>query len=147
MREPSNLVSPDVNRLFAGLLCLAAVIACFAYDGTRAALPSWWRDHGGGIPYVFFWISFCFVLLPYRRWIVPISLGVTAVTCLLEFLQLWKPPWLMEIRATRFGAALLGSGFTWADFPPYFIGGVLGVLVLGGISGNWRRRSEGSKPS
>ena len=70
------------------------------------------------------------LLFPVRRWILPISLLATAGTCLLEFMQLWQPSWLMQLRATRIGAALLGSGFSWSDFPPYFIGGVIGFLGL-----------------
>ena len=39
-------------------------------------------------------------------------------------------PWLTAFRSTVFGAALLGSGFVWNDIPPYFIGGLLGWLML-----------------
>jgi len=51
-------------------------------------------------------------------------------SCAAEFLQLWQVGWLNEIRSTTLGAALLGSSFTWADIPPYFIGGGLGYLLL-----------------
>ncbi len=132
----------DVNRTVAVLLCAAMVVACLAYDHTRSTLPDWWRGHGGGIPYVCFWIAFWFAIFPYRRCIVPICLVVTVSTCLPEFMQLWKPAWLMQVRATRFGAALLGSGFTWSDLPPYFIGGVVGGLILVLISRGSRGRLE-----
>ena len=128
LRQPHR--KPDVSRIVAVLLCGATVVACFAYDHTRSTLPEWWREHGGGIPYVCFWIAFWFTVFPYRRCILPISILVTLSTCLLEFMQLWKAPWLLQIRATRFGAALLGSGFTWSDIPPYFVGGVVGGLIL-----------------
>lgn len=132
---------PDASCIVAVLLCIASVVACLAYDHTRSTLPEWWREHGGGIPYVCFWIAFWFTIFPCRRCILPISIVVTVSTCLLEFMQLWKPAWLMQIRATRFGAALLGSGFTWNDFPPYFIGGVVGALILVSVSRGSREAS------
>ncbi len=146
MRIPELLQKPDVSRSAAVLLCVATVIACLAYDHTRSTLPDWWREHGGGIPYVCYWIAFWFVFFPFRRCILPICVAVTTGICLLEFLQLWKPPWLMQIRATRFGAALLGSGFTWDDFPPYFIGGAVAAFVLMLISGGCGWRSDRRAP-
>jgi hypothetical protein len=120
----------EPTRIKAGLVCLAVVASCFAYHFTRSRLPDWWRENGGGIPYVVFWITFLFVLLPKRRTILPISVFATAMTCLLEVLQLWKPPWLTQLRSTTFGAALLGSGFVWADIPPYLLGGFVGYWLL-----------------
>lgn len=59
------------------------------------------------------------------------TLGIaTTATCLLEFMQLWTSDWLTQIRGTRFGVALLGNGFTWSDFPSYFMGGVISFLIL-----------------
>lgn len=130
VKHRSTKPEPDLQPLPALLLCLASVGICLAYSHWRSELPSWWKQNGGGIPYVVFWVLFCFMLLPYRRWILPICVVATSFTCLLEFLQLWQPTWLMQFRATAFGAALLGSGFTWDDFPPYLLGGVLGYAIL-----------------
>jgi hypothetical protein len=121
------------GRKLAVVLCLAAVGTCLGYDYWRAELPDWWRGHGGGIPYVLFWATLWFVVFPFRRAIVPVCVGVTLVTCGLEFLQLWQPPWLIQFRATRLGAALLGNGFTWSDFPPYLLGGLLACGILNSL--------------
>ncbi len=121
---------PDTRRTAAALACAASVAVCLAYDHWRADLPGWWRGHGGGIPYVVFWITLWFTILPVRRWAPVICLAVTVATCLLEVLQLWQPGWLVPFRATRFGAAWLGGSFTWHDLPPYVMGGGLGFLVL-----------------
>lgn len=118
------------SRWGAVVVCVLSVVACLVYDRVRGGLPDWWRQHGGGIPYVVFWISFLFLFCPRRRCVLPVSVTATLATSLLEFLQLWQPHWLMQFRATKFGAALLGSGFTWADFPPYFMGGAIGYLLL-----------------
>ena len=61
-------------------------------------MPDWWRMHGSGIPYVVFWISFWYMVFPFRRGVLPICILVTTITCLIEFMQLWKPPWLMQLR-------------------------------------------------
>ncbi|MEZ4387181.1 MAG: DUF2809 domain-containing protein [Candidatus Krumholzibacteriia bacterium] len=121
---------PDSSRAAAALTCAAAVVACLAYDRWRADLPDWWRSHGGGIPYVVFWITLWFAILPVRRWAPVICLAVTMLTCGLEFAQLWRPAALVRFRETRFGAAWLGGSFTWHDLPPYIIGGLVGYAVL-----------------
>ena len=59
-----------------------------------------------------------------------IALIVLAVTCALEFLQLWHPVWLEQIRRTLPGRALLGTTFGWTDFPPYFAGAVIGWALV-----------------
>lgn len=116
------------------LLCLLATAACLAYGAWRRDLPGWWKEYGGGIPYVVFWIAFGFVLIPIRNRALAISVGVTLITCSLETLQLWHPAWLSGFRNTTLGAALLGGVFTWGDFPPYWIGGAVGygLLMLAG---------------
>jgi uncharacterized protein DUF2809 len=128
----------DVIRVKAALACLATVATCFAYNHYRGQLPDWWRENGGGIPYVVFWITFLFFFLPKRRYVLPISISATLLTCLLEFMQLWKPPWLTQFRSTTFGAALLGSGFVWKDIPPYLIGGLVGYWILIALVRNQR---------
>ncbi len=90
----------------------------------------WWRLVGGGIPYVAFWIFLWFAAFPHRKLIAPICAGVVLTTCFLEVMQLWNPEPLASIRKTKLGLALLGNTFQWPDFPPYFIGGVVGFLVL-----------------
>ena len=121
------LMSSRFRALFATAACAGATLL---YSRFRADLPMWWRSFGGGIPYVAFWCCFGFLLVPKRSWILRICLFATFMTCMLEFLQLWNPPPLAAFRATRFGAALLGSTFVWADFPPYFVGGIIGYGLL-----------------
>ena len=123
--------SPAISRRVApALFCLVAIAACLSYAFIRHHLTGWWRENAGGVPYVVFWIALWFTVFPYRRCALPISIFAVAFTCVLEFLQLWQPEWLLRIRATRFGAALLGSGFAWHDFLPYFIGGILGYVAV-----------------
>jgi hypothetical protein len=50
---------------------------------------------------------------------------VLLVTCLLELLLLWHPPWLQRLRGGFIGHALLGTTFAWLDFPHYLGGWAL----------------------
>ena len=121
-------------RILPSLCCLISVLLCLAYARFRNELPEWWRLNGGGIPYVLFWIFLWFTAFPKPKWILPICVSVTLFTCGLEILQLWSPEPLAQFRRTRFGAALMGSTFVWEDFPPYFIGGLIGYAVTHAIS-------------
>jgi len=120
----------NLPRKIPVLLCILSVLICFLYDALRPGLPLWWKYSGGGVPYVLFWILLWFIAFPDQKSILPICLGVTLFTCTLEFLQLWNPGPLAQIRETKFGAALLGTRFSWEDIPPYFIGGGVGFILL-----------------
>ncbi|WP_224085633.1 DUF2809 domain-containing protein [Nostoc sp. MS1] len=52
------------------------------------------------------------------------------ITCLLEFLQLWQPPFLLWVRSSWAGRMVFGNVFSWVDFPYYFVGSGLGWLWL-----------------
>jgi len=112
------------------IACLLSVLVCLLYAVVRPQLSGWWRDHGGGVPYVIFWILFWFTVIPNRRWITLICVACVVATCCLEVFQSYQgPPWLQDFRLTTFGAAWLGRGFDWLDFPPYLIGGACGWLL------------------
>jgi hypothetical protein len=86
---------------------------------------SWVASQAGGFLYVVFWIFaalFAFPRLSRRT----ASLAVLGATCVLEFAQLWHPPWLEPVRSTFLGAALLGATFAWLDFPYYAAGAFAG---------------------
>ena len=89
------------------------------------------------VAYVVFFMLAAFLIVPSRKLATRIAVGVLLVTCVLEFLQLWHPPWLQGIRSTFVGASLLGTSFSWWDFPAYVVGAVVGWVVL-----RWLVRSE-----
>ncbi len=92
---------------------------------------TWWLNQEiGGIFYEIFWCLFAFLFIPTRRAIWQIPLWVLVITCLLEFMQLWHPPFLNWVRSFSWGKMLIGTTFTWSDFPYYFIGSGLGWLWL-----------------
>ena len=118
------------QSITVGLTCLASVGLCLLYAATRGQMPSWWRDHGGGVPYVLFWFLLWLTVFPRRSSVKWVSIACVIATCALEVFQLWDgPAWLYNFRRTQFGAALLGYGFDANDLPPYFIGGLVGWVV------------------
>lgn len=112
------------------LLVLAVVVPLgFATKFYAGPAQSWVHDHAGGFLYVVFW---CLLALALRPELAPWLVGcvVFVITSLLEILQLWHPPLLEAVRATFLGHALIGSSFSWSDFPYY----ALGALLAAGIA-------------
>jgi Protein of unknown function (DUF2809) len=89
--------------------------------------PSELKDALGSIVYEMFWITLGLACWP-KVSPLKISSGVFLLTCGLEFLQLWQPPFLQALRATLSVRLVLGSTFSWFDFPTYAIGSLLGYL-------------------
>ena len=92
------------------------------YEGPAA---HWVNNSLGGVFYEIFWCLLIFFLVPGVRPAL-IAVGVLLVTCGLECMQLWHPPFLQWIRGTFLGAAVLGTSFVWTDFPYYFAGSGIG---------------------
>ena len=92
------------------------------YGGPAAA---WVNDSLGGVFYEIFWCLLILLFLPkVKPWII--ALSVLVVTCILEFMQLWHPPFLEILRSNFMGRTLLGTTFAWTDFPYYFLGSGIG---------------------
>lgn len=85
----------------------------------------WLSDAFGSIAYEIFWIELVVFLFPQVS-LLGTAIGVCLVTCGLEFLQLWQPPFLQAARSTLVGRLILGNTFSWSDFPSYFVGSFLG---------------------
>jgi len=47
----------------------------------------------------------------------------------IEFSQLYKTPWIDNLRHTLFGRLVLGDTFLWGDLLSYTVGIVIGILV------------------
>lgn len=52
-----------------------------------------------------------------------------AIAITVEVSQLFHPAWLEAVRATWFGARVLGFGFLWSDLVCYAVGVALAVMV------------------
>ncbi|WP_107671182.1 DUF2809 domain-containing protein [Cyanothece sp. BG0011] len=91
---------------------------------------TWVNDYGAAIWYEVFWCLFAFYFFSVKKAVKLIPIYVFIITCGLEILQLWNPPILAVIRSHILGKLLLGTTFSWWDFPHYIIGCLFGWLWL-----------------
>jgi hypothetical protein len=56
----------------------------------------------------------------------------------IEFSQLYKAPWINELRHTLFGRLVLGEGFLWSDLLCYVVGVGIGFFVDDLLKGSIR---------
>jgi hypothetical protein len=109
---------------------LVVTPAGFLFKFYSGPAQRWLNDYGAGLLYEVFWILVIFFFLPKKVLTNTIPFWVFIVTCALEILQLWNP-WILEkIRSYFLGRALIGTSFSWWDFPHYAIGSVLGWLLI-----------------
>jgi hypothetical protein len=100
------------------------------YDGPGRWFVTNWA---ASIAYEAFFVALVFVVMPRPERLARIAVGVCLATIFLEFLQLWKPPWLQAIRSTFVGRSLLGNAFSWRDMPAYPLGCFLAWLAIRGL--------------
>mgnify|MGYP001800731937 FL=1 len=113
------------------LLVSMIIIVPFGYivRFSQGLNPAWLHDVLGSIAYEIFWILLFAFMLP-KVSPLRIAIGVCIATCAIEFLQLWKAPFLEAARKSLPGRLVLGNTFIWADFPVYFIGSFFGWLKV-----------------
>ncbi|MFZ5516826.1 MAG: DUF2809 domain-containing protein [Candidatus Zhuqueibacterota bacterium] len=116
------------RRQFGTLISILLITPIGFYSKFyRGPAAHWVNDSLGGLFYEIFW---CLVLYLFfsqsKPWLI--ASVVFFATCGLEFLQLWRPPFLEYLRGYFIGATILGTSFIWTDFPYYAAGSVLGWL-------------------
>jgi hypothetical protein len=111
-------------------LCIVTPLSFWIWRGYHGPARIWVNFYLSGAFYVLFWCLVVFFFAPKKKYALKIALGVLAATCLLEFLQLWHPAFLQNIRATFLGQAILGTCFVWAQFPYYFAGSLVSFFLL-----------------
>jgi hypothetical protein len=118
-------------------------VASKLYTGPGAG---WVTGSAGGVLYVAFWVLFVLALAP-RLSPGRVALAVFLVTSALECLQLWQPAWLAPVRRSFLGHALLGSTFSWMDFPHYALGALAGWAHARWVRRTPNRASSAGTPS
>ena len=112
------------------LLSILIIVPIGFYSKFYAGPAAFWVNNSlGGVLYVVFWCLVLLLFLPSTRPSI-ICTCVLAGTCILEFLQLWHPPFLTWVRGSFLGQTLLGTTFMWSDFLYYFLGSALGWVFL-----------------
>lgn len=106
-------VSTIVVGLAVHRLAPAGAARDIAGDALWAAMMCWWVSaHWPAKPIA---------------WRAGVALGISWAV---EFSQLWHAPWLDQLRATRLGPLVLGSGFDSRDLASYAVG----VLLAGALA-------------
>ena len=108
---------------------LVVTVLGFASKFYQGPAAWWFNNYVGGLLYEVFWCIVGFLLFP-RAKPLRIALCVFVVTCSLEFLQLWHPPFLEVIRSTFVGRTFIGTTFSTWDFFYYVVGCVIGWIWL-----------------
>lgn len=111
------------------LLTIVLIIPLGYFVRFSPMFPEWFSDVFGSIAYQILCVAlvqFCFPKLSIVKTVLYVLLFASAI----EFLQLWKPPFLQAIRATLPGRLVLGTTFMWSDFPPYLLGSAIGCAWL-----------------
>jgi hypothetical protein len=72
---------------------------------------------------VYFIMRFLFIVKSVKFNVIAALLFCFAI----EFSQLYKAPWINELRHTLFGRLVLGEGFLWSDLLCYVIGVGIGL--------------------
>ncbi len=123
----------ETRRVILTLLALAIItpLGFFTkfYSGPAA---NWVSNSFGGVLYEVFWCLILFLIFR-KLSLLQISMIVFVVTCFLEFSQLWKPHFLQVLREHFIVRTLIGSSFTWFDFPYYMVGSLIGYILMKGI--------------
>jgi len=117
-------------RKYIVLALLVVTPAGFLFKFYSGPAQWWFSNYGAGLLYEVFWILVAFFFWPKKELVNRIPLWVFVVTCTLEALQLWHPWFLEKIRSYFLGRALIGTSFTWWDFPHYVIGCLIGWLFI-----------------
>lgn len=116
------------NRLT--LLSLLFIIPIGFYSKFyKGPADVWVNDSLGGAFYEIFW---CLVVFLFLNKTAPwkIAVVVFSITCSLEFLQLWHPPFLEMIRSNFIGRTIIGTSFVCSDFIYYIFGSLIGWIWL-----------------
>jgi hypothetical protein len=58
-----------------------------------------------------------------------LALLVLGFAILVECSQLYRAPWINNLRAIRVGGLILGHGFLWSDLVCYTVGVAIGVVL------------------
>jgi len=112
-------------RFALGLSVLVITPIGFLTKAYQGPLAHWVNDSLGGLLYVTFWcLIAAFINLQWSE--KSIAVAVLLITSLLEFAQLWHPPFLTWLRSFYLGKVVLGTTFVWSDFIYYVLGAWLG---------------------
>ena len=125
-----NIISKVSNKRFWTLILIFIIVPIGFYSKFYSGPGKDWINNSlGGVLYEIFWCLFIFLfLIKIKIWKIAVSVFIA--TCILEVMQLWHPHSLEYIRSFFLGRTLIGTSFSWFDFIYYFIGSIIGYVLL-----------------
>lgn len=115
------------------LLTVVLIVIVAALGVLSKILPSgtesWVSNHLAGAFYVVELALVLHLIFPDHLSIV-LVLAAFLLTSLVEFFQNWHPAFLEPVRDSFVGHTILGSTFSWLDFPWYVAGAFIAWLLL-----------------
>lgn len=115
-------------RAKAALAAVALLALGLASRRYAAELPDFIASYSGDTLWALLVYALCALALPSAS-IAARAAVALAFAFAIEASQLHRAPWIDEIRASRLGALVLGSGFLWSDLACYTAGVACGALV------------------
>jgi hypothetical protein len=122
----------SIERSRSRLWLLVCVVAVIALGLASRKFPSMFPAIFGKYPGDALWAIMVFAGLAFikpRASTVHLAVLAFAISCAVEFSQLYQAPWLNAIRDTTIGHLVLGSTFSWFDIVAYAVGVLIGSLV------------------
>ena len=112
------------NNRFSYFILIVSVIILGIVSRTIDGVPTFLGDTLYAVM-VYFGIRSFFIN---NSFIKTMILALVFCFCI-EFLQLYRAEWILEIRRTTLGHYALGQGFLWSDLGFYIIGITIAYLI------------------
>lgn len=119
-----------IQRKYTVLTLVVVSIAGLLSKQNPITYFDWVNNHLAGLFYTIFWILIVFLFFKDKLNINHIPVIILCFTLAIEFLQLWHPAILTNLRGTSLGKIVLGTTFSWWDIPFYIVGCLLGWQLI-----------------
>jgi uncharacterized protein (DUF1810 family) len=120
--------SPFVSRRRWPCGLLIGIVVWLGLDSRSVGLPPFWAKYTGDALWalmIYLGIALVFV----ARHPLLIAGGAIAISCIVEFSQLYHAPWIDAVRGTTLGHLALGDTFAWGDILAYLVGIAFGTCL------------------
>jgi hypothetical protein len=121
-----SLTTDKIIKIILAIILIPIGVVTKLYSGIGSEFV---HNHLGGIIYVIFWILLFSTLFP-KYPIYKLVFLVLFITCCLELTQIIQNPFLSRLRENFFFRALFGSSFNMEDFVYYFLGAIVGFIIV-----------------
>ena len=126
----ANIIQFFLRRKYILLSLLIITPIGFLCKFYMAPARNWVQNYLVGIFYEIFWSLLGFLFFSSKSSIKRIIFTVFLLTVFIEFTQLIHFSFLEWLRSYFIGRTIIGTSFSWWDFPHYLIGSVIAYILL-----------------